>query len=104
MWHKPLDKKSEKQKCKNMKGVLMHLNSFRENRREGKRGAGYDTKRCKAKEVMYWADGGVLSGVQRPAEKDLLDRGKDEEMEREVDIGEGLNSKGRLWESYRPWN
>lgn len=29
----------------------------------------------------------VLSGAQRPAEKDLLDRGKEAEMQREVKRG-----------------
>lgn len=68
-------------------GVLMQLNGFREisgvkRRAEWKEemSAGYDIKRCKAKEDMHWTDGSVLSGVQGPAEKELLHRGKTAEM------------------------
>lgn len=66
-----------------LKAELMHLNGFREKHlSERKRGDGYGTKRCKAEEEMHWADGSVLSGVQGPAEKELLHRGKEAEMRR----------------------
>lgn len=56
---------------------------------------GYDMKRCAAKEELRGADGGVLSGVQRPAEKELLQREKRggwSKQERKV-VGKPRNMK-----------
>lgn len=76
-----------------VKGVLMHLNGFRDNtgvkgkeKQREKKSWAQDVilKRGKAKEDMYWADGSVFSGLQEPAEKRLLHRGEKADMERKV--------------------
>lgn len=58
-------------------------------------------KKREAKREDALTDGTVLSGVQRPAEKDLLHRGRETRMEAYPESGRDRKRNRRLWESFR---